>query len=168
MAYSAGFSENTAWNAAVEIRLLRKILLKLLWLILHTQILSSDATQRVQDAINELTVEKINTEVTLLPIAIGSWSQQINLMIAGGDALDLLPTFYYGSGTFDAMRSSNQLMPLNDLLEEYGQDILRKCLRSILIQRPMTEISMRFRQRKMRFLPFIMPCARIFWKNWDF
>ena len=87
--------------------LLRKILLKLLWLIFKTDI--SRKTQRVQDAINELTVEKINTEVTLLPIAIGSWSQQINLMIAGGDALDLLPTFYYGSGTFDSMRSSNQL-----------------------------------------------------------
>ncbi len=86
--------------------------------------INQEATQRVQDAINALTIEKINTEVTLMPIALGSWSQQINLMIAGGDALDLVPTFYFGSGTFDAMRSSNQLMPLNDLLEDYGQDIL--------------------------------------------
>ena len=86
--------------------------------------INQQATEQVQEAINELTLEKINTEVTLMPIAIGSWNQQINLMIAGGDALDLVPTFFYGSGTFDAMRSSNQLIPLNDLLDEYGQDIL--------------------------------------------
>ncbi len=85
---------------------------------------NAEATSRVQEAINELTLEKINTEVTLMPIAIGSWSQQINLMIAGGDDLDLAPTFFYGSGTFDSMRAANQLMPLNDLLDEYGQDIL--------------------------------------------
>ena len=65
-------------------------------------------------------------QVTLLPISIGSWSQQINLMISGGDQLDLVPTFFFGSGTFDSMRSSKQLMPLNDLLEEYGQDILKE------------------------------------------
>ena len=47
-------------------------------------------------------------------------------MISGGDQLDLVPTFFFGSGTFDFMRSSNQLMPLNDLLEEYGQDILKE------------------------------------------
>ena len=83
-------------------------------------------TQQVQDAINDITLQKINTQVTLLPISIGSWSQQINLMISGGDQLDLVPTFFFGSGTFDFMRSSNQLMPLNDLLEEYGQDILKE------------------------------------------
>lgn len=83
-------------------------------------------TQQVQDAINDITLQKINTQATLLPISIGSWSQQINLMISGGDQLDLVPTFFFGSGTFDSMRSSNQLMPLNDLLEEYGQDILKE------------------------------------------
>lgn len=116
----AAGSENTAVSASAAEEDIAEIVVAY---FTNTDI-SSDETQRVQDAINELTVEKINTEVTLLPIAIGSWSQQINLMIAGGDALDLLPTFYYGSGTFDSMRSSNQLMPLNDLLEEYGQGIL--------------------------------------------
>lgn len=85
--------------------------------------INMEDTQRVQDAINAITVDKINTEVTLLPISIGSWSQQLNLMISGGDQLDLVPTFFFGAGTFDSMRSSNQLMPLNDLLEQYGAGI---------------------------------------------
>lgn len=75
---------------------------------------------------NSETGQSSEAQVTLLPISIGSWSQQINLMISGGDQLDLVPTFFFGSGTFDSMRSSKQLMPLNDLLEEYGQDILKE------------------------------------------
>lgn len=81
-------------------------------------------TDRIADAINEITVPLINTEVTLLPISMGSWSEQINLMISSNEQLDLMPTFFYGPTTFTGMMSQNQLTALNDLLDNYGQDIL--------------------------------------------
>ena len=84
--------------------------------------LSDSAT--VAEAINEITIPAIHTEVELMPVEMGAWSQQLSLMIAGDEELDLAPTFFFGPGTFDAMYAQNQLMELNDLLDEYGQDIL--------------------------------------------
>lgn len=85
--------------------------------------LSDSAT--VAEAINEITIPAIHTEVELMPVEMGAWSQQLSLMIAGDEALDLAPTFFFGPGTFDAMYSQGQLMELNELLEKYGQDILK-------------------------------------------
>lgn len=79
----------------------------------------------VADAINEITIPAIHTEVELMPVEMGAWSQQLSLMIAGDEALDLAPTFFAGPGTFDAMYSQKQLTKLNDLLNDYGQDILK-------------------------------------------
>lgn len=80
--------------------------------------------QTVEDALNEITMEKINTEVTLMPFELGSYNDQINLMISGGEKLDAMVTFFYGSTEFMSMSSQNQLEPLDDLLQEYGQGIL--------------------------------------------
>lgn len=78
----------------------------------------------VEAAINAITVEAINTEVVLMPFQIGGYNEQMNLMISSNEQLDLAPTFFAGPTTFSAMTSQKQLMPLDDLLEEYGQDIL--------------------------------------------
>ena len=80
--------------------------------------------QTVEDALNELTLEKINTEVTLLPFDLGTYNDQINLMISGNEKLDAMVTFFYGSTEFTSMASQNQLEPLDGLLEDYGQGIL--------------------------------------------
>ncbi len=85
--------------------------------------ISTDDVQRVTDAINAITVPEISTSVTLLSLEQGNWDQQINLMISGGEQLDLLPTFFYGSTAISALKAQNQLNPLDDLLAEYGQDL---------------------------------------------
>jgi len=45
--------------------------------------------QRIQDLINDYTVDKINTEVELLLIAQSDYSTQVNLMLASGQQVDI-------------------------------------------------------------------------------
>lgn len=80
--------------------------------------------QKVEDAINTISEAEINVHVSLMPLSLGQWDQQINLMISANEQLDLMPTFFSGSTTLVSMKNSNQLMPLNDLLDEYGQNIM--------------------------------------------
>lgn len=87
---------------------------------------NSEGIQAVEDAINEISENKINTRVHLTVLESGNWDQQINLMVSSGEQMDLIPTFFAGSTSFATMYSQNQLMPLNDLLPEYGQEILEQ------------------------------------------
>lgn len=86
----------------------------------HTQA----AVDRVTDAINAVTVPEIRTSVTLLPVELASYGQQMSLRLSANEQLDLMPTFYFGPTTFPAMMAQKQLLPLDDLLGEYGQDIV--------------------------------------------
>ena len=78
----------------------------------------------VEAAINELTMAEINVEVKLMPFELGQYNDQINLMISSGEKLDAMVSFFYGSTEFTSMASQNQLEPLDELLEEYGQGIV--------------------------------------------
>jgi putative aldouronate transport system substrate-binding protein len=77
----------------------------------------------VVDEINKITQAEINTTVTLLPISIGSYYQQMNLMSSSGEKLDLMFTFG-NSGLYSTDAMSGKLLPLDDLLAQYGQGIL--------------------------------------------
>ena len=57
---------------------------------------NQDELQKVEDAINEISEEQINVHVSLLPLSLGQWDQQINLMVSGNEQLDLMPTFFGG------------------------------------------------------------------------
>ncbi len=78
----------------------------------------------VQEAINELTVERIGVEVELLCIDFASWSDQINLLLTDG-GVDL---FNCSFGTpLSTYVDSGAVEPLDDLLDEYGQGVY-ECL----------------------------------------
>ena len=49
-------------------------------------------TDLVEEAINEITREKINTEVNLNIMEMGNYVQQMNLIISGGEKMDLMVT----------------------------------------------------------------------------
>ncbi len=68
--------------------------------------ISSDELDRVEEAINAITVPEINTSVTLLSLEQGNWDQQINLMFSSNEQLDLLPTFFYGSTSITTLKIS--------------------------------------------------------------
>lgn len=78
----------------------------------------------VEDAINAITEERINTTVNLNIIEMGSYTQQLNLMMSGGEKLDLMVTLPGNSAHFNSMTSQNQLMDITDLLSEYAPELL--------------------------------------------
>ncbi|MFD0673186.1 ABC transporter substrate-binding protein [Cohnella sp. GCM10027633] len=88
-----------------------------------------DAPQKedgvVQEAINEYlasTYPDMNVTVKLNPIDWGSWGDKTNLMMASGDKFDLL--FTAGWLGFETQVNKGGLLPLDDLVNQYGQDIL--------------------------------------------
>ena len=80
--------------------------------------------ETVEDAINAITEEKINTTVHLNIIEMGSYTQQLNLMMSGSEKLDLMVTLPGDSAHFNSMTSQNQLTDLTDLLTEYAPQLL--------------------------------------------
>ncbi len=78
---------------------------------------------QVQEEINKITKEKINATVELESIGVSAWANQSNLMLTGGEKLDLiLSTSVLGNYALQAVRG--QFLALDDLLESNGQDIL--------------------------------------------
>ena len=61
--------------------------------------------QAVEDEINKITEEEINTHVTLNMIEVGNYDQQMNLMISSGETVDLMITMPGGTTAFSAMAS---------------------------------------------------------------
>lgn len=78
---------------------------------------------QVQEEISKLAKEKINATVKLLPIAIGSWNQQMNLMLTSNEKLDLIVTGSSATFGYGPQVAKGQLLPLNDLIEKYGEGI---------------------------------------------
>jgi putative aldouronate transport system substrate-binding protein len=77
----------------------------------------------VQDEINKITQEKINTTVTILPISIGAYTQQMNLMSSSGEKLDLSYAFGQG-GYYVSQVSAGKTTSMDELLEKHGQGIV--------------------------------------------
>ncbi|MFC4598678.1 ABC transporter substrate-binding protein [Cohnella hongkongensis] len=81
----------------------------------------SEDQQRVAEAMSKITKEKINATVKLMPINAGAWSQQVNLMLASQEKIDVIMTSsIYG---FSTQATSGNLLSLDELLAKYGQGI---------------------------------------------
>ena len=80
--------------------------------------------QAVEDEINKLTEEQINTHVTLKMFEVGGYDQQIGLITASNEQVDLMVTMPAGPASFSAMASQNQLNDITDLLAEYAPGAL--------------------------------------------
>jgi putative aldouronate transport system substrate-binding protein len=72
----------------------------------------------VQAAINERIKDR-NMEVELLVISSSALAQQSNLMISGGEKLDLIPVL---NTTFNSDVAQGKLLGLNDLLKTAGKE----------------------------------------------
>lgn len=76
----------------------------------------------VFEKVKEITREKINVEADIKIINVASYSQQLNVMLASGEDLDLFFIPFYTP--VSTLASQNQLMAADDLLDKYGQDIV--------------------------------------------
>lgn len=81
----------------------------------------SEDLQMVEDAINEVALEKTNTQVSLLPLSFSEIDTQPSLMISSGEKLDLLLGFRQAN--FLNYINSNMLLELDDLYAQYGSAI---------------------------------------------
>lgn len=80
----------------------------------------------VQEELNEYLKDKINATVEFMPISSAAYAQQIRLMLAGQEKIDLMANGTLGNGNvFDYANqvSNGQLHPMDDLLDQYGQGI---------------------------------------------
>ncbi|MHA6483297.1 ABC transporter substrate-binding protein [Paenibacillus sp. strain BS8-2] len=77
----------------------------------------------IEAEISKLTKEKMNATVDILPISIGAYGQQMNLMYSSGEKLDLSFTFGAG-GMYNAAAASGKLYPIDDILKEHGTGII--------------------------------------------
>jgi len=84
----------------------------------------SAGSEEVIAEINKITEEKINTHVNIEHVEMGTYVEQVGLRISGNEKLDLVLTTPIEAAGFSSMTAQNQLMPLNDLLEEYAPDTL--------------------------------------------
>lgn len=74
----------------------------------------------VEDAINEITLDKINTKVSLQLFPYSSYDQQITLMLSGNEPLDLI---FVNGNNYSSYVGRNQIIQLDDLIDTYGSGI---------------------------------------------
>ncbi len=78
--------------------------------------------QTVQDAVNKITLEKINATVTLKPTDFGDYDQKMNTVVASGEKFDIAWTsnwlFFYGPNA-----TKGAFLPLDELLAEHGPEL---------------------------------------------
>lgn len=72
----------------------------------------------VEDAINAITVPKINVKVKLKPLDIANYANQINLSIQSGEQLDV----FHSIGDLSLLISKNEILPLDDLINKYAKE----------------------------------------------
>lgn len=87
-----------------------------------------DATQEALDAVSkklsEIATEKLgNTTVKVEYFSQGTYVDQLNMMLSSGEQVDLCLTAITNAQSVAFMKNANQVLPLDDLLKEYGQDI---------------------------------------------
>lgn len=80
------------------------------------------ARQEVQDAINAKMIPEYHMEIELLPLAFGDYSTTIQLMLSGGDELDVMPIYYPYASSWISMGGVYDMSPLMDTAD--GQKII--------------------------------------------
>lgn len=81
---------------------------------------STEDCEKISEAASKITEEKFNTKIEVTRVGFGSYDQQVNLMLASGEKLDLM---YQYCGNVTSAISSGQILPLDEYLDEYGQDL---------------------------------------------
>lgn len=76
--------------------------------------------EKVQEEMNKILEEKFNVHVQLTFLPFATYAEQTTLMLSSGDGADLLPIYMIPLPT---AANAGQIIPLDDLLEKYGQGI---------------------------------------------
>lgn len=85
---------------------------------------TEEARQKVEDALNDITIPKIGVRVHMDITDVGTYMNQVSMRIVSGESIDLFTTFVLGSASFGTMMNNNQLMDITDLLAEYAPETM--------------------------------------------
>lgn len=90
----------------------------------YIEFYQQDAAARtaVQDAMNEKLIPELNIEVELLPLEFAEYESTIQLMLSGGDALDVFPIYYPYAASWINMGGVHDMNEFMDSKE--GQAII--------------------------------------------
>ena len=77
----------------------------------------------VEEALNAITRDKIGVEVDIEFYNLANYEEQIGLKMAGNEEMDLVAIL----GDTGAMARQGELMPIDSLLDQYGQNIKDIC-----------------------------------------
>ncbi|MDO5425580.1 MAG: ABC transporter substrate-binding protein [Eubacteriales bacterium] len=91
------------------------------WMYAQMSGMIPEDLQKVEDALNAITEEKIQVHVKLNPVSFSDYQNQISLIMASQEKMDIITTA--GSNIWSTLLNQRQLTPLNDLLDEYGSGI---------------------------------------------
>jgi len=75
----------------------------------------------INEAINKLAEEQLNMTIDFLPVTFGTYYQQIQLMLSGGEPLDVFPMFANSAGTYI---ESQYIIDLSELVKDQGKELL--------------------------------------------
>lgn len=77
--------------------------------------------EEVNAKINEILKEKLNCSLIIKPIDWGQWGDKYPIMLASGEQVDLIFSASWSGYLTEVAK--NSFLPLDELLEKYGQDI---------------------------------------------
>lgn len=77
----------------------------------------------VEEAMNAILGEKYNINVNLTFLPFGSYAEQTTLLLSSGAGVDLIAVYMI---PYTSSATSGQIMPIDDLLETYGQGIIEE------------------------------------------
>lgn len=76
--------------------------------------------ESVNKAVNDLALKELNMTVNLIPMTFGTYNQQMSMMLAANEPLDLFPAF---SSNFSTYIESQYVVNMHDYLD-YAQDAI--------------------------------------------
>ncbi len=79
---------------------------------------SKEALSEVQEAINQITRDKISVEVELVPIEIWNYSSQVSLALQGGEKMDIIQSL----GDFNIAVSTGMCLDITDMLDNLAPE----------------------------------------------
>lgn len=79
---------------------------------------SEEALDDVEEAINKITRETINAEITLMPINLFEYSSKVSLELQGGGKIDC----FQAVGDFNNALSSDMAYDITELAQEYAKE----------------------------------------------
>lgn len=97
-------------------------IVEIIWQYPTTMDTNSEGFMNVENALNEMMEKDIGVHVTFEPVGLMEAQNDAILKVSSGEQLDVMLTAFTSIGN---VVSKGLVMPLDDLLDEYGEDILK-------------------------------------------